>query len=127
MAGQRGIVIALLLLLGSHCTSTMPPPARLVVGVTDSRCGYALPAVSITATSGMGAEVSAISDAAGRAILQLPAGTWRVVGTLPGMRSPAPASTTLHRGDEASLTIALDPQTPGSTTFSPHGDCRPPR
>ena len=126
-AAARATSVALLLLLAAHCRSAAQPVGRLVVGVVDSRCGYALPGVAITATSDSGREASAGSDATGRAVLQLPAGTWRVAATLAGMRSPAATVTTIRGGSESAVRIALDPVPEGSTVISPHGDCHPQR
>jgi hypothetical protein len=96
----------------------------LRVMVTEQRCEFPLPGVSVTATNGA-AQHTGVTDAEGWLHLSVPAGTWTITPHLVGASTAETRTAVIRSGGETQAKLHLGFAVPGTILVQPHGPCRP--
>ncbi|MGK5738753.1 kelch repeat-containing protein [Micromonospora sp. URMC 103] len=86
---------------------TLGETGRVTGAVTNGGSGAPVVGATVTATDGTGATFRAVTDAAGRYTLPLPAGRYDLVAAEFGYRAPAPVAVTVQAGADLAHDIAL--------------------
>jgi len=103
-----------MLLVLSSCAASS---GGIVVSVVEANGAVPIPGVSVVAKSGV-RNLVVTTDNSGRAVLDVPSGSWNVHAELPGTFSPPATHVKLRRGSSAAVIIPIRMFPEGTITIT---------